>query len=48
MQLLCQWFRDIIPEKQLLCTAHNPSILDGFDIADKKQGYLLLIEILTD
>lgn len=28
---ISRWFDEIIPEKQLLCTAHNPSILDGID-----------------
>lgn len=30
--LLQGWFTNIIPGKQILCTAHNPSILDGFDL----------------
>lgn len=32
--LLQEWFRDYIPEKQMFCTAHNPMILDGFDLLD--------------
>ena len=36
MKMLCEWFDTIIPNKQLLCTAHNPSILDGIDVADDR------------
>ncbi len=28
------WFIELIPEKQILCTAHNPAILDGLDFTD--------------
>jgi len=29
IRLLCDWIVTLTPEKQLLCTAHNPSVLDG-------------------
>lgn len=32
--ILQRWFREYIPEKQVLCTAHNPVLLDGFDFLD--------------
>ena len=32
--VLQEWFKDYIPEKQMFCTAHNPVILDGFDLLD--------------
>ena len=28
------WFSELIPNKQILCTAHNPAILDGLDFTD--------------
>ena len=28
------WFKEYVPEKQMFCTAHNPVILDGFDLLD--------------
>lgn len=34
MRMLCDWFERIIPNKQMLCTAHNPSILDGLDASN--------------
>ena len=34
MRLLQEWFHDIIPQKQLFCTAHNPVVLDSLDVYD--------------
>lgn len=34
MQLLQEWFSEMIPEKQLFCTAHNPVVLDSLDMHD--------------
>ena len=31
---LHNWFADLLPDKQILCTAHNPAILDGIDFSD--------------
>ena len=28
------WFAELVPNKQILCTAHNPAVLDGFDLTD--------------
>lgn len=28
------WFTELITDKQILCTAHNPAVLDGFDFTD--------------
>lgn len=35
MRMLCDWFKTICDDKQLICTAHNPSILDGIDIGNE-------------
>ena len=29
-----EWFEELIPEKQILCTAHNPAILDNWISSD--------------
>lgn len=34
MQLLQEWFHELIPQKQLFCTAHNPVVLDSLDVYD--------------
>lgn len=34
VKILQQWFTELIPQKQLFSTAHNPVVLDGLDIAD--------------
>lgn len=31
---LHNWFKDLIPYKQMFCTAHNPAVLDGIDFSD--------------
>lgn len=28
------WFTEIVKDKQILCTAHNPAVLDGLDLTD--------------
>ena len=30
------WMKDIIPEKQMFCTVHNPVALDSFDFTDER------------
>jgi predicted ATPase len=42
MRMLCEWFETIIPTKQILCTAHNPSILDGLDVANDQYRVFLV------
>ena len=34
MEILCEWFIDFVPQKQMICTAHNPAVLDGLKIGD--------------
>ncbi len=34
MRNMHEWFTDIVTDKQILCTAHNPAILDGLDFTD--------------
>lgn len=34
IQSMHSWFTELSPEKQILCTAHNPAILDGIDFSD--------------
>ena len=36
MSILCEWFTNILNNKQVIVTAHNPSILDGISIADDR------------
>lgn len=36
LKLLQGWIEDIIPEKQMFCTAHNPVVLDSFDFTDER------------
>ncbi len=36
MSILCDWFTSILNNKQIIVTAHNPSILDGISIADDR------------
>ncbi|SHK55472.1 hypothetical protein SAMN05216582_10791 [Selenomonas ruminantium] len=36
MGLLQTWFWELIPEKQILCTAHNPVVLDSLDLTDNR------------
>lgn len=33
IKMLVAWFDELVPEKQLFCTAHNPVILDSLDIS---------------
>lgn len=42
VKLLYRWFLDIVPEKQLLCTAHNPALLDGLGIDDERVRLFLV------
>ena len=35
LKLMQGWFEDIIPEKQMFCTAHNPVVLDSLDFTDE-------------
>ncbi len=30
--LKSNWLHDIVPEKQIIFTAHNPAVLDGLDL----------------
>ena len=34
MHLLQEWFHELVPEKQIFCTAHNPVVLDSLDLFD--------------
>lgn len=36
LKLLQNWIEEIIPEKQIFCTAHNPVLLDSFDFTDER------------
>lgn len=36
MHLLQEWFSELIPKKQLFCTAHNPVVLDSLDMHDDR------------
>jgi len=42
-----EWVGDIIPEKQMFCTAHNPIVLDSFDFTDERVK-LFVVDRNTD
>lgn len=42
LRLLQTWFKDLVPEKQLLCTAHNPVVLDSLDFTDERTALFVV------
>lgn len=36
MSLLQRWFQELIPDKQIFCTVHNPVVLDSLDVYNDK------------
>ena len=47
LKLMQEWVGDIIPEKQMFCTAHNPIVLDSFDFTDERVK-LFVVDRNTD